>query len=66
MKDGKYIIIQGIHLDSSILTNANSSSLQDTSLDHDIKEKEENTSTDALVTKASNALEYKVKTVVAT
>ena len=66
MKDGKAIIIQGVHLDPSILTYVNSSSLQDTSLDHDIKEKEENTSTDALVTEASDALESKVTTIVAT
>ena len=44
MKDEKAIIIRGVHLDPIILTSANSSSLEDTSLDHDIKEKEENTS----------------------
>ena len=65
MKEKKATIIQGVHLDPSILTYANSSSLEDTSLDHDIKEKEENTSTDAPVTEASNALEYKVTTIVA-
>ena len=52
MKDIKDIIIQGVHLDPSIFTYANSCSLEDSSLDHDIKEKEENTSTDALVTEA--------------
>ena len=66
MKDEKAIMIQGVHLDPSILTYENSSSLEDTSLDHDIKAKEENTSTDALVTKASDALESKVTTIVAT
>ena len=66
MKDRKAIIIQGVHLDHSILTYANSSSLEDTSLDHDIKAKEENTSTDALVTKDLDALESKVITIVAT
>ena len=53
MKDIKDIIIQGVHLDPSILTYANSSSLEDTSLDH------------ALVTEASDALESKVTTIVA-
>ena len=66
MKDRKAIIIQGVHLDPSILTYENSYSLEDTSLDHDIKEKEENTSTDALLTKASDSLESKVTTIVAT
>ena len=66
MKDIKAIVIQGVHLDPSILTYANSSSLEDTSLDHDIKSKEENTSIDALVTEASDALESKVTTIVAT
>ena len=65
MKDKKSIIIQGVHLYPSILTYANSSSLEDTSLDHEIKAKEENTSTDALFTKASDALESKVTTIVA-
>ena len=64
MKDRKVIIIQGVHLDPGILTYANSSSLEETSLDHDIKAKEENTSTDALVTEASNSLESKVTTIV--
>ena len=63
MKDGKAIIIQGVHLDPSILTNANSSSF---SLDHYIKAKEENTSTYSLVTEASDALESKATTIVAT
>ena len=66
MKDKKTIIIQGVHLDPSILTYANPSSLEDTSLDHDIEEKEENTSTDSLVTEASDALESKATTIVAT
>ena len=66
MKDEKAIIIQGVHLYPSILTYTNSSSLEDTSLDHDIKSKEENTSTDALVTEASDAIESKVTTIVAT
>ena len=66
MKEEKAIIIQGVHLNPSILTYANSSSLEDTSLDHDIKEKEENTSKDALVNEASEALESKVITTVAT
>ena len=48
------------------MTYANSSSLEDTSLDHYIKAKEENNSTYALVTEASDALESKVKTIVAT
>ena len=48
------------------MTSTISSSLEDTSLDHDIKAKEENTSTDALVTKASDALESKVTTIVST
>ena len=65
MKDGKDIIIHRVHLDPSILNYANSSSLEDTSLDHDIKEKEENTSTDSLITEASDALESKVTTIVA-
>ena len=66
MKDKKAIIIQGVHLDPNILTYENSSSLEDTSLDHYIIEKEENTSTDSLVTEASDALESKVTTIVAT
>ena len=66
MKDEKAIIIQVVHLDPSILNYANSSSLEGTSLDHDIKEKEENTSTDALVTEASDVVEPKVTTIVAT
>ena len=65
MKDGKAIIIQGVHLDPRILTYENSSYLEDTSLDHDIKEKEENTSTDAMVTKPSDVLESKVTTIMA-
>ena len=65
MKDRKAIIIPGVHLDPSILTYANSYSLEDTSLDHDIKEKEENTSIDAPVTEASDAIESKVTTIVA-
>ena len=66
MKDGKATIIQGVHLDPSILTYTYSSSLEDTSLDHDIKAKEENTSTNAMVTESSDALEHKVITIVAT
>ena len=66
MKDIKSIIIQGVHLDPIILNYAISSSLEDTSLDHDIKENEENTSKDALVNEASHALESKVTTIVAT
>ena len=66
MKDKKDIIIKRVHLYPSILTYANSSSLEDTSLDHGIKEKEENTSTYALVTEASDALESKVTTIMAT
>ena len=66
MKDIKAIIIQGVNLDPIILTSANSCSLEDSSLDHDIKAKEENTSTDALVTEASGSLESKVTTIVAT
>ena len=66
MKDIKAIIIQRVHLDPSILTYANSYYLEDTSLDHDIKAKEENTSTDALVIEASDSLESKVTTIVAT
>ena len=66
MKDRKDIIIQGVHLDPIILTYANSYSLEDTSLDHGITAKEENTSMDALVTEASDALESKVTTIVAT
>ena len=66
MKDAKAIIIQGVHLDPIIFTYANSSSLEDTSLDHEIKEKEENTSTDALVTEASDALESKVTPIMTT
>ena len=66
MKDIKAIIIQGVHLDPSILTYENSSSLEDTSLDDDIKEKEENISIDALATEASDALESKVTTIVVT
>ena len=41
-------------------------SLEDTSLDHDIKSKEENASTNSLVTEASDSLESKVTTIVAT
>ena len=47
------------------MTSTISSSLEDTSLDHDIKAKEDNTSTDALVTKASDAPKSKVTTIVA-
>ena len=47
------------------MTYENSSSLEDTSFDHDIKEKEENTSIDALVIESFDALESKVTTIVA-
>ena len=66
MKDRKAIIIQGVHLDPSIFTYENSSSLEDTSLNHDIKAKKENTSTNVLVTEAYDSLESKVTTIVAT
>jgi len=77
MKDGKPIIIEGVHLDPSIylmdeenqetngsnVNTANSSSLENTSLDHDTEAKEENTSKDAPVGEVSDALEPKVASI---
>lgn len=80
MKDGKPIIIEGVHLDPSIylmdeenqetngsnVSTENSFSLENTSLDDDTEAKEENTSKDALVGDVSDALEPKDATIVDT
>ena len=50
----------------SNVSTENSSSLENTSLDHDKEAKEENTSKDALVGDVSNALEPKDATIVDT
>jgi len=50
-------------INGSNVSTENSSSLENTSLDHDPEAKEENTSKDALVGEVSDALEPKVSTV---